>query len=395
MTGTTTPPPLPPEGAATPTAPPPLPAPPAVPTAAPAAAQPGRDEATAPVDRGRCPACGGSLAYDATAASLRCGSCRATVDVANDPDARVDEHDYEAWLARNPRHTVASVPAQSLACDGCGATTETTDIASACRFCGGNLVATTLPEGLVVPEAVLPFGVDARTARENVTTWVRSRWFAPSALKKVGDTESIRGTYVPHWTFDARTTSKYVGERGEHYTEKQGDTEVRRTRWHHASGTVRRDFDDLLVPATRALPRNRLDKLGPWKVTAAQPYHHQYLVGHRAARYDVNPQDGYVQAKEHMDIRIRHDVIRAIGGDEQRVHSIRTTYADVMFKLVLLPVWLATFMYAGKEWQVMVNANTGQVVGERPWSVPKILAAVVVGIVLVVAAVWFFGRDQQ
>ncbi|WP_444663655.1 hypothetical protein ACT17Q_15860 [Cellulomonas sp. CW35] len=64
-------------------------------------------------------------------------------------------------------------------------------------------------------------------------------------------------------------------------------------------------------------------------------------------------------------------------------------------KLVLLPVWLATFMYAGKQWQVMVNANTGEVVGERPWSVPKIVAAVLVGIVLVVLAVWFFGRNQQ
>ena len=79
----------------------------------------------------------------------------------------------------------------------------------------------------------------------------------------------------------------------------------------------------------------------------------------------------------------------------ERVHSISTTYSDVMFKLVLLPVWLATFMYAGKQWQVMVNANTGEVVGERPWSVPKIVAAVLVGIVLVVLAVWFFGRNQQ
>ncbi|GEA81932.1 hypothetical protein [Cellulomonas uda] len=374
MTGTTVPPPLPQEPTATPV---------------------GWSDASAAVERGRCPACGGSLAFDAAVGALRCGSCRATLDVTHGADERVDEHDYERWRARHPQYAVASVPGQPLACEGCGATTQTTDIAGACRFCGGNLVATTLPEGVIVPEAVLPFGVDSRTARENVTTWVRSRWFAPSALKKVGDTESIRGTYVPHWTFDARTTSDYVGQRGDHYTEKQGDQEVRRTRWRHAAGRVRRDFDDLLVPASRALPRNRLDKLGPWTLKAAQPYRHEYLVGHSAPRYDVDPQDAHAQAKQRMDAQIRDDVEHDIGGDEQRVHSISTTYADVMFKLVLLPVWLATFMYAGKQWQVMVNANTGEVVGERPWSVPKIVAAVLVGILLVVLAVWFFGRNQQ
>jgi len=55
---------------------------------------------------------------------------------------------------------------------------------------------------------------------------------------------------------------------------------------------------------------------------------------------------------------------------------------------VLMPLWIATYLYSGKTWQVMVNANTGEVVGDRPYSVVKIAlaviaAAAVVGLVVV------------
>ncbi len=74
--------------------------------------------------------------------------------------------------------------------------------------------------------------------------------------------------------------------------------------------------------------------------------------------------------------------------------SVRTAYADVMFKLVLLPLWIATYVYAGRQWQVMVNANTGQVVGRRPYSVGKIVLAVVAGLLVVAALVWWYVRSQ-
>lgn len=358
----------------------------------PTAATPGWDDDSAAVLRGRCPVCGASLAYGAGTSALVCGSCGSKVEITHGEDEVVSEHSYEAWLAGNRGYQVASIGGQVLTCDGCGSSTETKDVAGHCQFCGGNLVAAANPEGVIPPEAVLPFTIDSRTARENVKKWVRSRWFAPNALKEVGDTESIRGTYLPHWTYDAKTTSDYTGERGDHYTEKVGDEEVQRTRWRRKNGQVRNSFDDLLIQASTTLPRNRVGKLGPWKLAQAKPFKAEYLVGHSAVRYDVDPQAGYAEAKKIMDVKIRAAVKRDIGGDEQRIHSINTVYSDVMFKLVLLPIWIATFMYAGKQWQVMVNANTGDVVGDRPYSAPKIIAAVLIGLVVAGLAFWFFNR---
>ena len=77
---------------------------------------------------------------------------------------------------------------------------------------------------------------------------------------------------------------------------------------------------------------------------------------------------------------IHQDCESDIGGDEQRVTSVQTRYFDLMFKLMLLPVWLAAYVYAGKTFQVMVNAHTGEVVGQRPYSVWKIAFAILIGL---------------
>ncbi|MEV6318646.1 hypothetical protein AB0M26_26425, partial [Streptomyces sp. NPDC051776] len=90
----------------------------------------------------------------------------------------------------------------------------------------------------IVPEAMVPFRVDERSAQDNLRVWAKSRWFAPNSLKKVGSAETLHGTYVPHWTFDAATESSHTGERGEEETTGSGDDE--RTTVRSGGPSVRR-----------------------------------------------------------------------------------------------------------------------------------------------------------
>jgi DNA-directed RNA polymerase subunit RPC12/RpoP len=347
-----------------------------------------------------CPNCGSQTAYAPGTTALRCTSCGSMLEIAG-PDTEINEHSYDEWRARHGSVEVADLGGQVVQCTGCGATTETTDLATACQFCGGALVALDHPEGLVPPEAVVPFHVDKRGAKDAFGEWVKSRWFAPSALKKVGSTEALQGTYVPHWTFDAQTHTDYHGQRGDYYYVTVTDTvsdgkggtrqvtrQERRTRWRRASGHVSRFFDDVLVVASNRLDPKKLNKMGPWKLTEARPFQQEYITGYSALRYDVDPQKGAAEARQEMRSVIDGDCRRDIGGDEQRVSDMDITYSQAMFKLVLMPLWIATYIFAGKTFQVMVNANTGEVVGDRPWSVAKITMAVLA--VLAVVAVIVF-----
>jgi hypothetical protein len=94
-------------------------------------------------------------------------------------------------------------------------------------------------------------------------------------------------------------------------------------------------------------------------------------------------------AKTHMEARINAEARAHIGGDEQIVDSINTRYGALTFKHLLLPVWLLAYRYQDRSYQVLVNAGTGEVNGERPYSVWKI-ASVAILATIVAMTVWFF-----
>ena len=61
-----------------------------------------------------------------------------------------------------------------------------------------------------------------------------------------------------------------------------------------------------------------------------------------------------------------------------------TTYIDPAFQHLLLPVWIGAYQFSGKVYQLAVNARTGEVQGERPYSAWKIAALVLAIILLII-----------
>ncbi|MFC3896491.1 hypothetical protein ACFOWZ_33880 [Lentzea rhizosphaerae] len=342
-----------------------------------------------------CGGCGARLEFAPGSTAMRCPYCGFQQEI-HAVDRQVREIAY-ADLAVLPRKPVGTIGAYVFQCPRCAARTETNETATLCQFCGTPLVIDDAATGQIVPEAVLPFLLDRAAVREAMRGWTSSRWFAPSALKKVSEMESTKSTYVPHWTYDSQTVSQYRGQRGEYYwvtesyTDGDGNRQtrrVRRIRWRSAQGTVSRAFDDVLVPGSFVLPVKHVDELAPWPLLEAVPYQPQFLSGHSALRYDVEPEAGFEEAKNRMAPVINDDCRRDIGGDEQRVGSVNTQHHDVTFKLMLLPIWVATYVYAGRNWQILINGRTGEVQGQRPWSRTKIALAVILGILLVAAVAY-------
>jgi hypothetical protein len=211
----------------------------------------------------------------------------------------------------------------------------------------------------------------------------------------------LSGVYLPYWTYDAHTTTFYKGQRGEYYYETQTYTErdaqgnmvtktrqVRHTRWYSASGEVARWFDDLLVPGTTSVPSNRLAQLDPWPLDALKPYDPAFLAGYKAQRYVIKLETGFEQAKQFMAPIIESDVRKDIGGDEQSISELATSYSAITFKHILLPVYIAAYRFNNKVYQVLVNACTGEIQGERPFSAWKI-AGLVFLILIVIALIYF------
>ena len=101
---------------------------------------------------------------------------------------------------------------------------------------------------------------------------------------------------------------------------------------------------------------------------------------------------GFIEAKTRIDAAIRADVRRRIGGDKQRIHSINSHYDAITFKHLLLPTWLMAYRYNDKPFQIIINAGTGEVQGQRPYSWIKITLAVLAGVVAA-AAIYFVSQS--
>ena len=85
---------------------------------------------------------------------------------------------------------------------------------------------------------------------------------------------------------------------------------------------------------------------------------------------------------------IAQDVRYDIGGDEQRIDNISTSYADETFKHILLPIWIAAYKYNAKTYRFLVNGQTGEVQGERPYSAWKITFAAL-GLAILAAVAYY------
>jgi len=371
---------------------------------------PGPVQARAGRERFPCPNCGGDMRYDPQASALKCPYCGTVQPVpasVAEGLASVAERPLESYLdpslARMERLSEAALQVQ---CSGCGSVVEfePPEVAGSCPFCGAQIVAQPrAADPLVAPEGVLPFSISEKQARASVRDWLGSRWFAPNALKKQAQQGGVSGVYVPFWTYDSQTYSRYRGERGEHYYEteyytdsegKRQSRQVQKTRWYPASGSVSRFFDDVLVAATQSIPTAKLDALEPWGLENIKGYEPGYLSGYKAQRYQVELAQGFEIAKGVMAGVIHNDVCRDIGGDVQRVHDVDTRHSDVTFKHILLPIYISAYRYQGKVFQVIVNARSGEVQGDRPYSVWKI-GALILLILIVLFLIYANGGGGQ
>lgn len=354
-----------------------------------------------------CDNCGADYRFDPQSGTLTCDHCGHSEPIGAGPwgGAKLRELDFDSAVAdRLPDSELEET--RVLTCPNCAAQVEfdPNTHAAECPFCATPVVTDTGVSRHIKPRGVLPFALDERSAHKAMSDWLGRLWFAPNGLKDYARKgRRMQGIYVPYWTFDADTKSAYRGERGVVYYEtrtvmrdgKPVQQQVPKVRWSPKSGRVARFFDDVLVLASKSLPKAYTDALQPWDLPALEPYQPEYLAGFRAEAYTVDLEDGYTEARQHMARVIERDVRFDIGGDRQRIHALETEIRAVTFKHILLPIWMAAYKYRGQTYRFVVNGRTGQVQGERPWSAIKITIAVVLGLLVASGIGYLAATGQQ
>ncbi|MEO0914718.1 MAG: TFIIB-type zinc finger domain-containing protein, partial [Pseudomonadota bacterium] len=265
-----------------------------------------------------CQTCGADLRFLPGTGRMHCDHCGAEEEIEGAGPwggQAIRELDFRKALAEDlPEAEMEET--RVLSCTNCGAQVEfdPDTHATECPFCATPVVTDTGTNRHLKPKGVLPFAMSEEAARDAMTRWLGTLWFAPGGLQSYARKgRRMEGIYVPYWTYDADTKSRYRGQRGTVYYENRrvrvqvdGRSQTRtqkvaKVRWRPVSGQVARFFDDVLVLASRSLPKRFTDALAPWDLAGLEPYQPQYLAGFRAEAYQVELEEGYREARAVMD----------------------------------------------------------------------------------------------
>ncbi|MGC1274695.1 MAG: hypothetical protein WBC44_13395 [Planctomycetaceae bacterium] len=340
-----------------------------------------------------CPSCGADLVFHIGQQSMKCPYCGHEEAIVVPADVKVEERDLAEMLRtlqeRHDEGPNSYEGMKELRCGSCGGTVvfQGTLTSTACPYCASPIQIDRAEQARhrINVDGVLPFLVEHDKAAHRLADWVKARWFAPNDFLEQGVRADFNGVYLPYWTFDAMTFTRYAGQRGENYTTTVGTGKnrrtVTRTRWYPASGEFQRFFDDVLVNATEGLNQPLVQELEPWPLERTSSYNQQMLAGFLARTYDLELAPAFDEGRQRVHAALERDVRERIGGDKQRIDDMDVRHSAVTFKHLLLPVWMMAYRYHDKPFRVYVNATTGEVQGERPYSVVKITFAVILGLI--------------
>lgn len=342
-----------------------------------------------------CPACGAEATWDPAKKALVCKYCGTTspanIELTPSGEEKIVEHDLVVALRGIPDSARGwQAEKTQVKCQSCQAISvfDPSRVGQRCDFCGSSaLVPYEEVKEAFRPESLLEFQISETQVRESIRTWYGSRWFAPNALKTKAMTDQLHGMYIPYWTFDAQAHADWWAESGYYYyetewfTNSQGKREsrqVRKVRWQPSSGSVDGFFDDELVAASRGVQRDLLTQVEPFPTKSLKPYNPGYLAGWVVERYQIDLGAAATQARANMDSKLRQMCAQRVPGDTHRNLRVDATYSAQTFKHILVPIWLLTYQFHGKPFQVLINGYTGVIAGRYPKSWLKIFLLVVV-----------------
>lgn len=266
-------------------------------------------------------------------------------------------------------------------------------ISDSCAFCATPLVeGGTALEGI---DRVAPFDVTQEVAAGRLAEHMQSKWFLPSELKAASRPDSLHGVLIPFWCYDATARSTYTAKQGIHWyrtetytTTVNGKTvtrtrTVRETEWFDSSGSHVATYVDHLVSGSRGLAEAESNELEPFDLGRAVAFRPDMLAGWVAEAPTVRKSEAHRVAAQELADEENAAIARFLPGDVERNVENDTSMDVSELELVMLPVWIGTWRYREEPLRLLVNAQTGEVVGDLPTDKWKVALAVLVVLLMV------------
>lgn len=256
-------------------------------------------------------------------------------------------------------------------CTACGAELAVNGVEAStfCAYCGQPTIVFSRVSQELMPKWILPFRIQKDQAVNGIREKLNKGLFVPREIKNF-EVEKVRGIYVPYFLFDV------------YYYDWQrlrgtvGSGKHRRTKYFVREAEC--DFNRLTCDASVQLNDESSQRLEPFDLRCLKTFEAGYLSGFYADRYDMTDKQLYGVAigrtKELFDAQVK----KSINASNISIVENRPRYQIKNAEYALLPAWFLTFRYKNEPYTMLVNGQTGKVVGAVPFDKAKLTSMFVV-----------------
>lgn len=319
----------------------------------------------------KCPCCGAALTYAPTG-TVTCASCGNAFDPENLSqmqemlESAVSENAAE-WT--DTARDGAFEGMRAYSCPSCGGEimAEETTAATFCPYCGNATIMGGQLSGAFKPDLIIPFKLDRAAATAALKAHMKGKPLLPKAFRDTHHLEEVRGLYVPFWLYscDAAGSACYRGTRVRTWVSGRHQiTETSHFMIERSGGLA---LTRIPADASKKMENSVMDAIEPFDYSAAIPFDPVYLSGFYADKYDVTADENADQINRRVRKSVEDQLRGTVGGYQSvRVEQSRVQTKNEQVQYALLPVWLLTTEYRGKQYLFAMNGQTGRMVGDLP-----------------------------
>lgn len=344
-----------------------------------------------------CPNCGGILKYDIETRSVVCVSCKTPIKYEQGLSIlkHLDDINVDADYGQDPNHV-------KYHCDTCGGDLELpkNTTSSKCPFCGNNLIIKEELFGETRPRYIIPYTINKDMVKQKIDRYLAGNFFLPFAFRKqYKELGRIIGIYTPYWLFSAdgdcpfTVSFKDTPNRFNFLDDQPMGATMSRRFVGHAR------FEKIPIDGLNEADDILTEGLEPFDSTKLVPFNPLYLTGFLSKSCDVEFPALVIRFKDRLQLgvidQIKKDYEAQVGCHATNFSYVKESHVKATY--ALLPVWYKTMEWKGVEYKILVNGQTGKVMGKLPVSKPLVCLNAIIFMALIQEIVFwsFFGMTHH
>ncbi len=328
-----------------------------------------------------CPACTAPMRFDPGTGKMLCDFCGTALEIEKrkkgkkkkeKPEEEKSEENLSGFDFASLGDQAGITDGENLpiySCTSCGAEliAPAEQISMLCPYCGSSIILTDKISGNLRPDGIIPFKVSPSALPDTIKRFYKGKALLSDRFLKEHIEGKVTGVYVPFWLFSGTVSGdlSFIGEKSSSY--RKGDYIYTDTEHYSIKRAVSLDFEDIPVDASGKIDDKLMDSLEPFDLNEAVPFDMRYLSGFTADRFDVSKDEIAERAKNRMFRTAEANILPRVSVGYSAIHrSGGKLNAALTARYLLFPVYLMNIFFNGHKYELAVNGQTGETVGELP-----------------------------